>query len=387
MSLSNYLQEIWAANGGSEMNHVPRYSRDYTLSTTVTTWAIKNVAEELLEPTVKYIAAVGSTNTWNREMACKFLTEAVDKIREQDGVRGEMPILHERPGKSLTELRSLPLTPNGESPFISFPLASASNQNYVIALDDCIHTGSRTIERLMSWWSYREKMVRDIRSPGTNRIVRRPTSLGNQARSGSLPPFVVRIVALSAHEEGLNRIRRWVKQRGGEYRQILGKEIGLNQVRERQRYPWIVPPGTEFAKLALGYPAIAQYLDAEQTGHDLWLNSATPEEQLLATPHPDDAAGACGLLLLSVLAFRKALANPNFTKRGGIRPMGYVDPVDQSERPHNVRNDHQLGFGSPFTSWINVPNTAPLGLWMLLNKPSLFTRDSSQPENDQKVSR
>lgn len=386
MSISKHLQEVWATNGGNEMTHVPRYNREYTLPTTVATWAINNVTEELLEPTVKYIAAVGSANTWNREMAGKFLAEAVEKIRDQDGVRGEMPILHERPGKSLAELRGLPLTPNGDSPFIPFPLASSRNQNYVIALDDCIHTGSRTIERLMSWWSRREKVVRDIRNPGTNVIVRRPTSLGSHARSGSLPPFVVRVVALSAHEEGLNRIRRWVEQRGGEYRQIVGKEIRLNQVRARQRYPWTMPSGTEFSKLALGYPAIAQYLDAKQTSDDLWLSGATPEEQLLATPHPDDAAGACGLLLLSVLAYRKALANPNFTKRGGIRPMGYVDPADQSERPNDVRNDHQLGFGSPFTSWINMPNTAPLGLWMLFNKPSLFNRDSSQPENDQMVS-
>jgi hypothetical protein len=48
--------------------------------------------------------------------------------------------------------------------------------------------------------------------------------------------------------------------------------------------------------------------------------------------------------------------------------MGYVDEKDP------LMLHHELGFGSPFTSWFGVPNTAPLGLWTKINAPSLFTR-------------
>ena len=86
----------------------------------------------------------------------------------------------------------------------------------------------------------------------------------------------------------------------------------------------------------------------------------------LAQPNSDDLLGAIGLLMVSIHAYNRGVSKGG--KTGGIRPMGYVQEWDP------VRRHHELGFGSPFTSWFGVPNTAPLGLWSLVEAPSLFVR-------------
>jgi len=49
--------------------------------------------------------------------------------------------------------------------------------------------------------------------------------------------------------------------------------------------------------------------------------------------------------------------------------MGYFSP--------HLAHHNPLGFGSPFTSWFNVPNTAPLALWTKpLRSRSLFYRSN-----------
>lgn len=329
----------------SQLDHVPRHpsTSNYPAVESVWKWASNSLPDEFSEPTLRYVAKVCGANTWRENEAIDHL---MTKYRASEVF--ELGRLHQLPvptlsggdGRSMTVMRNLyperfidwgvwSITGHGERP-----------RSRIVALDDCIHTGNTIIRQLDRW-----------------RQVTRPE-----------PNFKVHIIALSAHEEGLSNIQDWVNQHGGIIpvdQVAIGRTIPRFGVRDGLRFPWILTPESDFERAALSVPEINDYIKARRQQYNL-VNHFTEDQFRSSQPHPDDIVGAVGLLLYSVRAYKRGLAQ--WSKTGGIRPMGYVDEKDP------LMLHHELGFGSPFTSWFGVPNTAPLGLWTKVNAPSLFSR-------------
>lgn len=226
-------------------------------------------------------------------------------------------------------------------PWTGVPKNSTALRSHIGAMEDCIHTGNSVIRALERW--------RDSVRP--------------------LPNFHVHLITLSAHSEGVAAVRRWTEEHGGELLDYgVGIPIDRFSVHAGMRFPWVMIPGSAFERAAMNYPEIANYL-GEIRQRTIPIERLTESQAQEAQPSETDIDGAVGLLLFGVVAYQRGLEK--WTKTGGIRPMGYIDEADPLKR------HHILGFGSPFTWWMGVPNTSPLGIWVsppLLKPPSLFVR-------------
>jgi hypothetical protein len=328
-----------------QLDHVPRHpsTKSYPAVESVWKWASNNLPEEFAEATLQYVTKVCGANTWRESEATDHLKSKyrASEVFELGRLRQlPVPTLSGDEGRSMTIMQELyperfvdwgvwKISGHGERP-----------RSRIVALDDCIHTGNTIIRQLERW--------RQVTSPQ--------------------PIFKVHIIALSAHEEGLSNIQTWAKQHGGEIPEdqlVIGRTIPRFGVRDGLRFPWSLMPESDFEKAALSVPEINDYIKSRRQQQKSAENF-TEDQFQSAQPHADDVVGAVGLLLYCVRAYKLGLAQWN--KTGGIRPMGYVDEKDP------LMLHHELGFGSPFTSWFGVPNTAPLGLWTKVNAPSLFTR-------------
>jgi hypothetical protein len=347
------------------LGHVPRYTSKstYDPSVSILRWASNNLPDELIHPALAYVTKVCGANTWDQFKAAKHLKNYAhtwSQALPMENLR--LPTLIGTNGRSMGLMRSEVNDP----PFVDTWRGiqqSASNlaqkdllKNHIVALDDCLHTGHTVLKELALW--------KDSIHPNKG--------------------FVVQIVSLSAHVEGIDEIRKWTQEQGGALLAIenegqiripgIGKVIPRFSVRSGQRFPWSIVPGSDFEKAALQYPEIVSYLHEKRQGGRS-LENFTEEQSQKAQPHPDDVLGAVGLLLIGVRSYRLGLDHWSATT--GIRPMGYVQEWD------SLKRHHELGFGSPFTSWLGVPNTAPLGLWAgppLVKPPSLFVRKRMDSE-------
>jgi hypothetical protein len=328
-----------------QLEHVPRHpsTKSYPAVESVWKWASNNLPAEFAEATLKYVTKVCGANTWTEAQAVEHVQNnyKFSEIFELGNLRQlPVPILDGAEGRSIGFMRSL--WPERFIPWGVWSILGKGDrpQSKIVALDDCIHTGN-TIVRLLERW-------RQVTNPPQN--------------------FRVHIITLAAHEEGLEKISSWAKQHGGDVRSenvAVGRVIPRFSVREALRFPWTLVPGSEFEKVAMDVPEIRDYITMRRKdGRSV--ENLTEAQAVGAQPHPDDLIGAVGLLLSCVKAYK--VGSSQWSKTGGIRPMGYVDEKDP------LKLHHELGFGSPFTSWFGVPNTAPLGLWVKVTPPSLFTR-------------
>ena len=346
------------------LGHVPRYLTrvQYDPVVSISRWASKNLPEELAVPTLAYIAKVCGPNSWPRSTAVDFIRKHLAALREHHESTAfgptpgdfwmRLPTLVGTSGRSMGLMRDVANdSSNGDSRELVASWETLEggseaqrevNRNFITVLDDCIHTGHTAIKELISW--------KEALHPK--------------------PGFIVHLCCLSAHREGITAVQHWVQENGGVLSQTegqngIGKIIERFTVSEGLRFPWLVVPGSDFERAALEHSEIAEYLKSRRTvGRSL--EDLTPEQVQLAQPNSDDLLGAIGLLMVSIHAYNRGVSKGG--KTGGIRPMGYVQEWDP------VRRHHELGFGSPFTSWFGVPNTAPLGLWSLVEAPSLFVR-------------
>ena len=341
-----------------QLDHVPRHpsTKSYPAVESVWKWASNNLPAEFAEATLKYVTKVCGANTWTEAQAVEHVRNnyKFSEIFELGNLRQlPVPILDGAEGRSIGVMRNL--WPERFIPWgvWSFLGKGDRPQSKVVALDDCIHTGN-TIVRLLERW-------RQVTNPPTN--------------------FRVHIITLAAHEEGLEKISSWAEQHGGDVHSenvAVGRVIPRFSVREALRFPWTLIPGSEFEKVAMDVPAIRDYITMRRKdGRSV--ENLTEAQAVSAQPHPDDLIGAVGLLLFSVNAYKLGLSQ--WSKTGGIRPMGYVDENDP------LKLHHELGFGSPFTSWFGVPNTAPLGLWVKVKPPSLFTRKGESGVTHEELSK
>lgn len=341
------------------LGHVPRYitKTSYDPVQSVARWASSNLPDELVVPTLDYVSKVCGANTWALDAARSHLR---NYARTWGFISGKpdqvLPSLIGTSGRSMGIMRKEVINPPIVSTWLDFQRSAVSAaqkhllKNHIVALDDCLHTGHTVIKELTTW----KDSVRP--SPG----------------------FTVQIVSLSAHTEGIHAVRVWAEEQGGSLLQIekegrvyipgVGRLIPRFTVRDAKRFPWAMIPGSDFEKAAIQYPEIAEYLrERRQVGRSP--ENFTEEQAQMAQPHSEDLLGAVGILLMGVRAYRRGLSNWSATT--GIRPMGYVQEWDPLKR------HHELGFGSPFTSWFGAPNTSPLGIWTgppLVNPPSLFVR-------------
>ena len=329
----------------SVLGHVPRHpsSSMYPSNVSIWRWASRNLPGEFAGATLNYIAKVCGANTWTRSQALDHVVNTYQSrtATEPGGLRRlPVPILEGAEGRSIGVMRNL--SPERFIPWRIWSISGqgARPQSIIAALDDCIHTGN-TIVRLLERW-------RQVTSPPSG--------------------FHVHVIALAAHEEGLSNISAWAKRHGGEVLiedLAIGRVITRFSVRDALRFPWTLIPGSEYERLSMEVPEIRDYIiDRRREGRII--ENFTEDQAVSAQPHSDDLIGAVGLLLSCVKAYKVGLAQ--WSKTGGIRPMGYVDEKDP------LQLHHELGFGSPYTSWFGVPNTAPLGLWVKVIAPSLFTR-------------
>ena len=323
------------------LGHVPRHtsSAKYNLPDSIARWASRNLPYDLILPTIAYVADVCGRNTWTQADAQAH----IDAVISQNDLRlpDSLPILVSTDPDSRSMSIMAGLTKR-VIPWTGVPKNAGPLRQHIGAMEDCIHTGHSVIKALERW--------KDSVRP--------------------LPNFKVHLITLSAHLEGVAAIRRWTEEQGGELLDYgIGIPIDRFSVRSGMRFPWTMIPGSEFEHSAMEYPEIVRYLgEIRQLGH--------PVEQLTETQahdaEPDgeaDLIGAVGLLLFGVRAYQRGLEK--WTSTGGIRPMGYIQEWDPLKR------HHILGFGSPFTWWMGVPNTSPLGIWAsppLLTAPSLFVR-------------
>ena len=328
-----------------QLDHVPRHpsTKSYPAVESVWKWASNNLPAEFAEATLQYVTKVCGANTWPEAQAVEHVQSnyKFSEIFELGNLRQlPVPILDGAEGRSIGVMRNL--WPERFIPWGAWSILGKGDrpQSKIVALDDCIHTGN-TIVRLLERW-------RQVTNPPQN--------------------FRVHIITLAAHEEGLEKISSWAKQHGGDVHSdnvAVGRVIPRFSVREALRFPWTLVPGSEFEKVAMDVPEIRDYISMRRKdGRSV--ENLTEAQAVGAQPHPDDLIGAVGLLLSCVKAYK--VGSSQWSKTGGIRPMGYVDEKDP------LKLHHELGFGSPFTSWFGVPNTAPLGLWVKVKPPSLFTR-------------
>lgn len=328
-----------------QLDHVPRHpsTKSYPAVESVWKWASNNLPAEFAVATLNYVTKVCGANTWTEAQAVEHVKNnyRFSEIFELGNLRQlPVPILDGAEGRSIGVMRNL--WPDRFIPWGVWSLLGKGDrpQSKIVALDDCIHTGN-TIVRLLERW-------RQVTNPPKN--------------------FRVHIITLAAHEEGLEKIFSWAKQHGGDVHSenvAVGRVIPRFSVREALRFPWILVPGSEFEKVAMDVPEIRDYITMRRKdGRSV--ENLTEAQAVDAQPHPDDLIGAVGLLLSCVKAYE--VGSSQWSKTGGIRPMGYVDESDP------LKLHHELGFGSPFNSWFGVPNTAPLGLWVKVKPPSLFTR-------------
>jgi hypothetical protein len=322
------------------LGHVPRYpsSVNYNLSDSVARWASRNLPDELIVPTIQYVADVCQPNTWTEADAQSH----IEKVFTQNTslLPATLPVLvsTDSDSRSMSIMASLT---KKVLPWAEVDHDAEANKSHIGALEDCIHTGHSVIKALELW--------RDSVKPP--------------------PKFFVHLITLSAHSEGVAAIRRWTEERGGSLLEYgIGRRIERFSVSEGMRFPWTIVPGSDFEKAAMEYPEIVKYL-SEMRRQRQPIEQFAEAQAREAQPSQAHLIGAVGLLLFGVRAYQRGLEH--WTSTGGIRPMGYIQEWDPL-KPHHV-----LGFGSPFTWWMGVPNTSPLGIWApppLLNPPSLFVR-------------
>ncbi len=322
------------------LGHVPRYASSvkYNIVDSVARWASRNLPDELVVPTIQYVADVCLPNTWTEADARLH----IEKVLAQNTsmLPTTLPALVSTDSDSRSMSIMASLTENA-LPWTEVRDEQTVVRSHIGALEDCIHTGHSVIKALDLW-----------------RGSVRP-----------LPNFYVHLITLSAHSEGVAEIRRWTEERGGSLLEYgIGKRIERFSVNEGMRFPWTMVPGSDFEKAAMEYPEIAKYLsEIRRLGQPI--EQLSEAQARGAQPSQAHLVGAVGLLLFGVRAYQRGLES--WTSTGGIRPMGYIQEWD------SLKRHHVLGFGSPFTWWMGVPNTSPLGIWAappLLNPPSLFVR-------------
>ena len=339
--------------------HIPRHPwvKHIPLGDAAREWAEQNLVPDaglnlppdVARQTIEYVLKVVGQNTWDKESAERWLGYVADNLKDlgrpglQSGLSIPYPTLEDPPehrdmpkqNRSMAVMRGL-IQRGGQDVFVPWSAATAESRDFIIAIDDCIHTGSTIIRGLNHWIE------------------------AGRYKSG----FQVVLVALSAHEEGLDRIEKWVSARGGYVGKRIGRVIKLRGVADGSRFPWSLVPGSDLERLAMNCSESREYL-ATVAGA---ISSNTVKPSLdTDAPSPEDSVGAFGLLLLSIRAFK--VFSKAWSRTGYIAPMGYFSP--------HLAYHNPLGFGSPFTSWFNIPNTAPLAIWTKpLRSRSLFYRSN-----------
>jgi hypothetical protein len=289
-------------------------------------------------PTIKYVTDVCAPNTWTEVDARSHIEQVI--AQNANLLPATLPTLvsTDPNSRSMAIMASLTMK---VAPWTEARQDSGVLKTHIGALEDCIHTGNSVIKALERW--------RDSVGP--------------------LPNFQVHMITLSAHSEGIAAVRQWAEGQGGSLLDYgIGKRIERFSVSEGKRFPWTMVPDSDFERAAMKYPEIVEYLsEIRQLGQPV--EQLTEAQAREAQPSQAHLLGAVGLLLFGVRAYQRGLEK--WTSTGGIRPMGYIQEWDPLKR------HHVLGFGSPFTWWMGVPNTSPLGIWAsppLLNPPSLFVR-------------
>lgn len=322
------------------LGHVPRHTSGakYNLPDSIVRWASRNLPDELIVPTIEYVTDVCALNTWTEADARSHIEMVI--TQHSHLLPTTLPVLvsADPDSRSMSIMASLT---RRAIPWTGVPQNSGLLKLHIGAIEDCIHTGHSVIKALERW----KDSVRPLQN------------------------FQVHLITLSAHSEGIAAVRQWVEEQGGSLLDYgVGKRIERFSVREGKRFPWTMVPDSDFERAALEYPEVATYLSGIR-------RLGNPVEQLTeaqaqdSQPSQADLIGAVGLLLFGVRAYQRGLEK--WTSTGGIRPMGYIQEWDPLKR------HHILGFGSPFTWWMGVPNTSPLGIWAsppLLTAPSLFVR-------------
>ena len=322
------------------LGHVPRHTSGatYNLPDSIARWASRNLPDELIVPTIEYVTDVCALNTWTEADARSHIEKVITQNTHL--LPATLPILvsADSDSRSMSIMASLT---KKVLPWTGVPQNSGALKLHIGAMEDCIHTGHSVIKALERW--------RDSVRPSPN--------------------FQVHLITLSAHSEGIAAVRRWTEEQGGSLLDYgIGKRIERFSVSEGKRFPWTMVPDSDFERAAMEYPEIVKYLsEIRRLGQPV--EQLTEAQVREAQPSQADLIGAVGLLLFGVRAYQRGLEK--WTSTGGIRPMGYIQEWDPLKR------HHILGFGSPFTWWMGVPNTSPLGIWApppLLTAPSLFVR-------------